>query len=96
MLVPEAQVKGQMLLDANCASSNTRYKENEKVIFELDIGVFNNFCDVVQAMKLCDCLEYQSSAIAEWKISKACELLKEIIESLRLSVPGYKEAKWFL
>ncbi len=89
----DAKIKGQMLLDANCKSVNSRYGENNNLIFKLDIELFETFYDMVQAMKFCDSLEYQSCAFPEWHISKSFSLLQTMRHAISCCVPGYANAK---
>ncbi len=90
----DAQVMGQILLDANYTSVNYRYRENNEAIFELDTKVFDVFHDMVKAMRLCDTLDYQSCEFPQWEKSEACSLLKKIRYAVSCKVPGYSQARW--
>src|SRR3989442_1786572 len=57
---------GQKLLDANCISVNYRYHETNDQIFELDEEILNKPCSMVQAIKCCHCLHYQSCEYPQW------------------------------
>ena len=48
----------------------------------------------IEIIKLCDCLEYQSSEGDGWRESDAYRLLGNIRTAAINALPGYEEAKW--
>jgi hypothetical protein len=48
----------------------------------------------VEIIKLCECLDYQSSEVKDWRESDACRLLDNIRATATRHLPGYDEAKW--
>jgi len=51
-------------------------------------------CSAIEIVKLCDCLDYQSSETDDWRESEACKLLGRIRNAAINALPGYDEAKW--
>jgi hypothetical protein len=48
----------------------------------------------VAILKLCQCLDYQSSETHNWQETRACSLLKNIVSAAINALPGYDEAPW--
>lgn len=85
---------GQKLLDANCISVNYRYNDDNDETFVLDREAFDQSCSIVQAIKYCDSLDYQSCEFPQWGRSEAKALLNKMRETFIGNVPGYDEAEW--
>ena len=48
----------------------------------------------VEIIKLCDCLEYQSSEVDGWQESYAYRLLNSVRAAAINALPGYEDAEW--
>jgi len=85
------------LAEANVRSVCHRYEDDDT----------ENYADVLRAprravsshsaveiIKLCDCLDYQSCEVDDWRESDACRLLNNIRSAAINALPGYDEAKW--
>jgi hypothetical protein len=48
----------------------------------------------VEIIKLCECLDYQSSEVDDWRESEACRLLDNIRATAVCALPGYADAQW--
>lgn len=89
----EEQEAAEMLLAANYTSVNYRYKENElprEIVYRIDAPMLT----AMQAIKLAQCLEYQSCEFPEWEDSAACALLEAIVSYAVRRLPGYDEAPY--
>lgn len=90
---------GQQLLLENCRSVAYRYDKavdvcwqnyrfNPKYAFNPPVRLTS------QLLKLCDCIEYQSSERDDWYGSAAFRKLNEIRGVLISSLPGYDDGPW--
>lgn len=50
--------------------------------------------DIVNILKMCDCLQYQSCETDEYELSKAYRLLSAIRSAAIRELPGYDGAPW--
>ena len=84
---------GQLLLNENHASVNYRYEEHKKppVYYHTWRG---RQLSAVEAIKACDCLDYQCSEHPDWGGSLAKAVLTSIREAAIGHLPGYEEAPW--
>lgn len=87
---------GQVLVDANYASVNYRYSGTDKPYHFIAKPSATAVISGVQAMKACDCLEYQSCEVPDWEGSEAAKLLNRIRKLAGSTLPGYEQAKWCL
>lgn len=91
----DATMLGKELSKANVMSVNTRYPQDKEDLpfvykFKTDLHWSGR---AVEALKLCDCLEYQS---CEWETSRAKKLLDACRSRIIKKLPGYTDAKWGL
>lgn len=98
-----ANQTGQMLLDENVKAVSIRYPDDEVTNLpgvtdaEWIIPFTHHFTKVptpIQAIKLIECLEYQSCEDTEWKNTEAFSFCQYFKEQLIGCLPGYDEAKW--
>lgn len=84
---------GQMLVELNYRSVNTRYNENDQPR-EYKFRPFPRTISPVEVIKACDCLNYQCCEFEGWKDTKAARIIDEIRESAIDSLPGMDAAAW--
>ncbi len=86
---------GQTLTDENLRSYNYRYNEEITGILPF---VFTRVEPVssVQLFKACSCYEHNSSALPDYKKSKAANIIHEIRSRAIRRLPGYEVAKWHI
>ncbi len=84
---------GQILIDENYKSVNSRYNENDKP----ERFVYNwntKYYEPPQILKALACLRYQSCETNEYEDSIAYKIV-EALESRAINkLPGYDEAEW--
>jgi hypothetical protein len=68
---------GQIILDENVRSVNTRYNEESKETFKYSFENYG-FFDPRQVISVCKCIEYQSCETSDWEQSKAYRLITRI------------------
>lgn len=91
-----AGVLGQILLDENTRSVNTRYNETEKSEEFIYNPSTARKLKPLEVVKACQCLEYQSCESEDWHKTDAHAILQELkdqairlhIEELKHLVPG--------
>lgn len=89
----EEQETAELLLAANYDSVNARYGESEvprEIVYRIDAPLLS----ALQAIKLAQCLEYQSCEYPEWESSAAKALVDAIISTAVNKLPGYDAAPW--
>jgi len=96
---------GEILWHENVVSVRTRYPDdaedslpgpNELTMVDVLTYRFTRppLPSVVEALKLIDCLEYQSCEHDEWDTSEACHFLGSLRRALIRCLPGYEKAPW--
>jgi hypothetical protein len=91
------QACAAMLYLGNVASVNRRYRENDP----LDGFAYRPYAQwlslsAVAVLKLCDCLDYQSCEIDDYRSSHAAQLIDGIRNCAIKALPGYEDAPWHL
>lgn len=88
----KTQEAAQTLLDANIRSYNDRYDfpDSSRVIIYKPTSIVSP----VQALKLIQCLEYQSADSVNWRESEAYYMLESIKYTTVHLLPGYSDADW--
>jgi hypothetical protein len=77
---------------ANVQSVNVRYRENAKA----RPGVFNFRLETnsVQALKACQCFDYQACEVENYEETEAFKIVSAIRHAAITSLPGYEAAEW--
>ena len=83
---------GQMLLDANLASVNDRYGEDDVRIYSWTPAKWA--WDEVAILKAIDGFEYQCSEAPTWQTSDVKALCGGLRKAVITHLPGYEEADW--
>ncbi|MNC27024.1 hypothetical protein D3C75_751810 [compost metagenome] len=96
-----AQAQANMLMAENVRSVNWRYRNSPHIEQSTFVGnvVINLSAEpvsVLQALKLIDCLAYQSCECDDWEKTEAFALLNKFREQLIPALPGYDNEKWGL
>lgn len=96
-----AQAQANMLMAENVRSVNWRYRDSrhiEKSEFVGNVVINLNAepVSILQALKLIDCLAYQSCECDDWEKTEAYALLNKFRERLIPALPGYDDEKWGL
>lgn len=93
--VSTADQTGQMLVDANFASVNYRYSEDEKPyaytwqpVSELTESTVSPYV-WLQVFNAAGCYEYQACEIPEWTESEACKFIELIREFIDVALTGW-------
>lgn len=86
-------VVGQMLLDANAASVNYRYDEDELYVYAYQRPRHSTWTNV-DLLKALACYEYQSCETADWATSQAHAFCAALRHRLIQSLPGYDAGPW--
>lgn len=89
--------KANTLMAENVRSVDYRYNEKNPffpVRSALSDPIDGLKVSVVQALKLCDCLEYQSCETPDYYQTEAYSLLNDLRKLLIHSLDGYEEADW--
>ncbi|SLC86610.1 hypothetical protein [Mycobacteroides abscessus] len=84
---------GQMLLDANAASVNHRYDENEMYIYSYAQPQHTNWSPV-EVLKAIHCYQYQACEPDDWKTSEAHAFCDALTHYVINKTPGYDQAPW--
>lgn len=91
----DLQKLGTVLLAANVHSVAYRYPRDEpEDISGYRFRLVNNPPTALQALKLCQCLDYQCCEPPEWSLSYAKRVLVAITDLLITKLPGYESAAW--
>lgn len=90
---------GRMLWQANLDSMKARYPNDDYTGEEQDVAyyrypAFTREPEPVAALKLVNCLSYQSCEVENWEETEACRFLRNLAACLVTILPGYKEAAW--
>lgn len=99
---PEAMTEtAQELMRENLRSVRYRYPDSDELpgpiqTPEADTIVVRGLCKItpVMALKMADCLEYQSCETPDWKETAACKLLNAIRHLAINRLPGFEDAPW--
>lgn len=83
---------GAMLMQANAASVDYRYRETNQVPYYRH--TFRHTRPAVEVLKLVDCYEYQSCERPDWPQSEAHAYCAALRERLIGQLPGYDAAPW--
>lgn len=83
---------GQMLLDANIASVNARYDEDDVRIYSWAPAKWA--WDEVAILKAIDGFEYQCSEAPTWQTSDVKALCEGLRGAVITHLPGYEQAPW--
>lgn len=84
---------GFLLRQQNCRSVNHRYGEaNEPTPYEFRWHPFP--LTAVEAIKACDCYDYQASETDDYRDTIARQIIDAIRSSACRALPGYSEAPW--
>lgn len=90
-LRPEsASAVGQLLLDANAASVNTRYRENETYVYDYQRPA--HVFEPIEILKAIDGFNYQSCEAPGWETSEAHRYCYQLRETMIRRLPGYSAA----
>jgi len=89
----ETQILGDILKAQNVRSVQARYGEEAHTATPFD-WCYNGSCFIIQVIKACDCLEYQSSETKDYKEPDAYKILDAIRREAIRALPGYSEADW--
>lgn len=87
----EVEDIGNILLKANYASVNYNYSENIKApdyVFHYHKAQFKP----VDIIKACNCLDYQSCEVPNWRDTEACRIIETIKDHAITQLPGYDES----
>lgn len=81
----------RVLMQANLLAVSERYGDPvEKAVAKVDLVSV----PAISVVKLCHCLEYQSSDWSGWEASDAKRYLDWIERAAVNAIPGYEEANW--
>ena len=89
------QKAGQILLNENIRSVETRYNSTEIPTTFILTELTNNYT-AIEIVKLCDSLDYQSCETDDWLTTEAYAILQAIRENAIRALPGYVEAPWVI
>lgn len=93
----DVQALGQILLNENIKSVNSRYNESQTphfYKFDYSARYFNYKNCKVQALSLLACYEYQASEHPGYSESDAAALVKMIRNRIIKQLPGYSDTEW--
>jgi len=95
----EYQSQANVLMLENLRSVNWRYRnsphiEQQPMVGEVQLNLNAEPVTVLQALKLIDCLDYQSSESEDWDSTEAFKLLCKYRKILTPCLPGYDQCKW--
>jgi len=84
---------GQVLVDENYRSVNSRYSESgEPRTFKYDYSVHSK--TPVEIIKACHCYRYQACETKDWDKSEAAAIVNLIEGRATRDLPGYEDAEW--
>lgn len=90
----ELQSAAEALKSQNVKSVAYRYQEppaDASITFRFVPEISH-----IQAVKACDCLNYQSCETPDYEHTAACQIIRTIRETAIHNLIGYKEAAWEL
>lgn len=90
----DMQAVGQILMNANTLSVNVRYGENEPAGDFRFLPVFVGEFDPLQALKACNCFDYQAGEIDDYRATAAAIIVDQIRGEAIRQLPGYDDAEW--
>lgn len=92
----DMQAVGQILVNANALSvnMNIRYSESEPADTFNFTPVFFGAFNPVQALKACDCFDYQASEVDDYRATAASVIVDCIRGAAIKQLPGYDDAEW--
>lgn len=95
----ESQSQANVLMLENLRSVNWRYRnsphiEQQPMVGQVQLSLTAEPVSVLQALKLIDCLAYQSCETDNWDETEAYKLLNKYREILIPCLDGYDSAKW--
>ena len=85
---------GQMLLDANTASVNARYREDTEAGDYRWRTPRSTGWTPVEVIKALQCYIYQSCEVPDWDGSQAERFCDSLLDALISALPGYAAAPW--
>lgn len=88
-----ADAIGQMLVDANAASVNTRYGEENAYIYSYRRPRYSSWTPV-EILKAIDCFEYQACETADYNTSEAANFCRRLRGVMIDQLAGYSESAW--
>lgn len=96
MSILKPDVVGQMLLDTNFRSVNSRYglTMESRPADKYEHYRRTTSPNTVQVIKSIQCLQHQCSEAADWKDSAADRFLKALLAFAITKLPGYEAAIW--
>lgn len=83
---------GQMLLDANAASVNHRYDEDELYVYSYRAPQYT--WSPVEVLKAIHCYQYQACEPDDWKSSEANAFCDYLTHHVINKMAGYDAAPW--
>ncbi len=86
---------GQILVNENYRSVNTRYSSNDAP-FVYEFQYLQRHFTLIQIIKLCHCYNYQSCETEDYYESLAYAIVRGIESHAVRLLPGYEEAEWGL
>lgn len=86
-----ADAVGQMLLDANAASVNTRYEEDNAYVYQYQRPQYRTW-QPVELLKAIDCYEYQACEVRDWPASQAYAFCQSLRKAVIRGIADYSEA----
>lgn len=88
-----ATVVGQMLIDANAASVNARYSEENSYTYEYESPKYVSW-SLVEVLAAIDCFEYQACEVEDYYNTEAPAFCRALRNNLISRLSGYEEAPW--
>lgn len=93
------QSQANVLMLENLRSVNWRYRnsphiEQQSMVGQVQLNLKAEPVSVLQALKLIDCLAYQSNETDDWYSTEAFKLLCKYREILIPCLEGYDDLKW--
>ena len=89
---------GQILVNANYRSVNTRYPKDNFFPTTPHKYNYRSVCDIsaIEVIKACHCLDYQSCEFDGWEKSDAYKILQNIIQQATYKLENYESAPWVI
>jgi len=85
---------GQMLLDANVASVNYRYGEDDESLAYVYRPPQHSTWTAPELLNAVHCYEYQACERPDWQASEAHAFCRALEHRLIQSLPGYDDGPW--